>query len=48
MTLLPAFNLRLPAELRAALERCAQENQRSLNAEIIWRLRRSIDLYRQL
>lgn len=47
MRLLPAFNLRLPADLRAALERCARENERSLNAEIVWRLRRSVEGYRQ-
>jgi hypothetical protein len=41
------FNLRLPADLMATLRRCAADNGRSINAEIIWRLRRSLDGYRQ-
>ncbi len=47
MKLLPAFNLRLPADLRATLEQLAKENQRSLNAEIIYRIRRGIEGYRR-
>ena len=43
----PAFNLRLPDDLKEALREAAKENQRSLNAEIIWRLRQSIDGYRR-
>jgi hypothetical protein len=47
MKLLPAFNLRLPPDVRKELERCARENERSLNAEIVYRLRRSLDGWRQ-
>jgi predicted HicB family RNase H-like nuclease len=43
MSLLPAFNLRLPAELRALLELAAKANTHSLNQEIVHRLRRSFE-----
>lgn len=39
--------LRLPAELHAQLKAAAARNERSLNAELIWRLRRSLESYRQ-
>lgn len=39
--------LRLPDDLAAWLERCARENDRSVNAEIVSRLRRSRDAYKQ-
>jgi len=39
----PAFNLRMPRDLRLQIERSAQDNQRSINSEIIHRLRVSID-----
>lgn len=45
--LLPAFNLRLPADLRAQLDEAAKENDRSLNAEIVRRLRKSFEGYRR-
>jgi len=38
------FGLRLPASLRAELEAAAHHNQRSLNAELIFRLRESLRL----
>jgi hypothetical protein len=41
------FNLRPPADLWALLRQAAKENERSINAEIIWRLRRSFDGYRR-
>jgi predicted HicB family RNase H-like nuclease len=47
MALLAAFNLRLPRDLRETLERLARENQRSLNAEIIYRLRQAVEGYRR-
>jgi hypothetical protein len=36
------FPLRLPVDLRAKLEGAARESYRSLNAEIVFRLERSI------
>jgi predicted HicB family RNase H-like nuclease len=42
-----AFNLRMPLEVKLALQRAAKENGRSLNAEIVWRLLRSLDGYRR-
>lgn len=41
------LTLRLPEELGAWLEQQARSNDRSLNAEIVSRLRRSRDSYRQ-
>lgn len=41
------FTLRLPEELSQWLEQQANANDRSLNAEIVSRLRRSRDSYRQ-
>lgn len=38
----PHFRLRLPAELKAEVERAAKENNRSINAEIVSRLEDSI------
>lgn len=43
----PKFNLRLPEELRRRLDECANENNRSLNQEIINRLRRSLEGWKQ-
>lgn len=37
----PAFNLRLPGDLRAWLTRRAKENCRSVNSEMVVRLERS-------
>jgi hypothetical protein len=36
-------NLRLPDDLHAALAKAAQVDERSLNSEVIWLLRRSLD-----
>ncbi len=36
------FPLRLPADLRRQLERAAHESHRSVNAEIVFRLERSL------
>ena len=41
--LLPALNVRLPADVRRELDKAAKENERSVNAEIVYRLRRSLD-----
>lgn len=41
------LKVRFPDELYGALKTMATENERSLNAEIIWRLRRSLQGYRQ-
>ena len=41
-----AFNLRLPATLKDTLEAAARANGRSLNAEIVWRLQRSLETYK--
>lgn len=37
------FGLRMPVDLRSALEAAAKEGGRSLNAEIVWRLQCSFD-----
>ena len=37
-----SFPLRLPVDLRAKLEGAARESYRSLNAEIVFRLERSL------
>jgi hypothetical protein len=39
---LSRFPLRLPADLRRALQECADRDVRSLNAEIIYLLRRAV------
>ena len=39
---IPPFGLRLPPEVKEHLEKLAEENRRSLNAEIIVRLEQSI------
>jgi predicted HicB family RNase H-like nuclease len=39
--------VRLPSDLHAKVKACAKENDRSLNAEIIQRLRRSFEGYRR-
>ena len=36
------FNLRLDEDLKNAIEKAAKENDRSLHAEIIYRLKRTI------
>lgn len=41
------FNLRMPAELETRLKAAAVENCRSLNEEIVYRLMRSLDGWRQ-
>jgi predicted HicB family RNase H-like nuclease len=40
--------LRVDPQLKAALTQCARENGRTLNSEVIQRLRRSIEGYRRL
>jgi len=40
-----AFNLRMPDTLKAQLQAAAKENGRSLNAEIVQRLLRSLQGY---
>lgn len=42
------FLLRLPPDLKAELALLAAANERSLNSEIVWRLRQSVGGYRQL
>jgi predicted HicB family RNase H-like nuclease len=41
----PAFNLRMPTELKLRLAAEAKTNGRSLNAEIVQRLLRSLESY---
>jgi predicted HicB family RNase H-like nuclease len=41
------FNLRLPLELKLRLQESARGNGRSLNAEIVYRLLRSLEGYRR-
>ena len=43
----PVFNLRMPDDLKLRLKAEAEKNHRSLNSEIISRLHRSIEGYRQ-
>ena len=38
----PEFRLRLPSELKAAIEQLARENNRSINSEIVARLKESL------
>jgi predicted HicB family RNase H-like nuclease len=45
--MLVKFNLRLPAGLKSDLTLVAMENNRSLNAEIIARLRARLTAYRR-
>jgi predicted transcriptional regulator len=42
-----ALNVRLPDDLRRRLDEAVKESGRSLNAEIVWRLRRSFDGWKQ-
>lgn len=42
-----AFNFRPPDALMALLRQAARENQRSINAEMIYRLTRSFETYRR-
>ena len=39
----PQFNVRMPADLKEKIEESAKENGRSMNAEIVYRLHRSIE-----
>lgn len=41
----PQFNVRMPADLKEKIEEAAKENGRSMNAEIVYRLQRSIEDY---
>jgi predicted HicB family RNase H-like nuclease len=41
-TKVPAFNLRMPESLKMQLQQAAAENDRSLNSEIVQRLRKSL------
>jgi predicted HicB family RNase H-like nuclease len=43
----PAFNLRMPDDLKARLKQEAKDNHRSLNSEIIARLHHSLEGYRK-
>lgn len=40
----PTFQLRMPPEIKEGLEKQAQENGRSLNAEIVWILEQNLTL----
>jgi len=42
------LSLRLPVELHERVKAAARESGRSVNAEIVWRLRRSFDGWRQV
>lgn len=39
----PQFKLRLPADLKASIERAANDNNRSMNAEIVARLQATFE-----
>ena len=39
----PQFNVRMPADLKEKIEEAAKKNGRSMNAEIVYRLQRSLD-----
>ena len=39
----PQFNVRMPADLKEKIEEAAKENGRSMNAEIVYRLQKSIE-----
>lgn len=39
----PQFNVRIPAELKQAIEEAAKENNRSINSEIVYRLQQSFE-----
>ena len=39
----PQFNVRMPADLKEKIEEAAKKNGRSMNAEIVYRLQRSIE-----
>lgn len=39
---IPPFGLRMPPEVKEEIERLAEQNRRSLNAEIVVRLEQSI------
>lgn len=39
--------VRAPRRLKVMLEEAARENGRSLNAEIVWRLRHTVEGYRK-
>jgi predicted HicB family RNase H-like nuclease len=41
-----AFNLRMPDPLKARVREAARENKRSINSEIIYRLQRSFEAYK--
>jgi hypothetical protein len=41
------YALRLPADLKTALEQLAEQNARSLNAEIVWQLKQRVEGYRK-
>jgi predicted HicB family RNase H-like nuclease len=43
----PAFNLRMPDDLKVRLKQEAENNHRSLNSEIIARLHGSLEGYRR-
>ncbi len=40
----PQFNVRIPAELKQAIEEAAKENNRSINSEIVYRLQQSFEV----
>lgn len=44
-TYVAKFNLRLPGLLKRELEECARQGHRSLNQEIVYRLRQSLSGY---
>jgi hypothetical protein len=46
-TKIPAFNLRMPASLRIRLQEAAAKNERSVNGEIVVRLLRSFEGWKQ-
>jgi len=40
---IPPYGLRMPPDLKEKLQQRADENSRSLNSELVYRLRRSIE-----
>jgi hypothetical protein len=45
MSVLAQLHIKVPLELKLLIQQCAADNRRSLNQEIVYRLRKSIEGY---